>query len=114
MVLKSMGIETEVVKSGLEIYKKILDGNKYDIIITNNIYKTGKLDGYPLLLALKKIDGFNIPVIILTTADAGREVFVDEYGFSEYIAKKINQEQVSLIFPKLINYLKFDKIKEKM
>lgn len=114
MILRSMGIETEVVKSGLEIYKKILDGNKYDIIITNNIYKTGKLDGYPLLLALKKIDNFNIPVIILTTADAGREVFVDEYGFSEYIAKKINQEQVSLIFPKLINHLKFDKIKEKM
>ncbi len=39
------------------------------------------------------------------------EVFVDEYGFSEYIAKKINQEQVRMIFPKLINYLKFDKLK---
>jgi hypothetical protein len=38
-------------------------------------------------------------------------VFVDEYGFSEYIAKKINQEQVRMIFPKLINYLKFDKLK---
>lgn len=86
-----MGIETEVAKSGLEIYKRILDGNKYDIIITNNIYKTGELDGYPLLIALKKLDNFNIPVIILTTAAAGREVFVEEYGFNEYISKKINQ-----------------------
>lgn len=114
MILQSMGIETEVAKSELEIYKRIVDGNKYDIIITNNIYKTGELDGYPLLMALKKIENFDIPVIILTTADVGREVFVEEYGFSEYISKKISQEQVSLIFPKLINHLKFDKIKEKM
>ena len=93
------------------IYKKILDGNKYDLIITNNIYKTSELDGYPLLLALKKLGNFNIPVIILTTADAGREVFVDEYGFSEFIAKKITQEQINLIFPKLINNLRFNKVK---
>lgn len=110
-VLKSMGIEITVVKSGLEIYKCILDGEKYDIIITNNIYKTGKLDGYPLLKELKQLSNFNIPVIVLTTSSAGRDLFVNEYGFSDFIQKKITQDDVKTIFPKYIKDLKFTKIK---
>lgn len=110
-VLKSMGIEITVVKSGLEIYKRILDGEKYDLIITNNIYKTGKLDGYPLLKELKQLSNFNIPVIVLTTSSAGRDLFVDEYGFSDYIQKKITQDDVKNIFSKHISNLKFTKVK---
>lgn len=110
-ILKSMGIEITVVKSGLEIYKRILDGEKYDIIITNNIYKTGKLDGYPLLKELKNLSDFNIPVIVLTTSSAGRNLFVDEYGFSDFIQKKITQTDIKTIFPKYINNLKFTKVK---
>ena len=94
------------------IIKRIKDGEKYDLIITNNIYDRGHCDGPNTLDHLKEIEGFNIPVIVLTISENERDTFVGYYGFDEYITKLLTQEKVKETFPKIINDLKFIKIEK--
>ena len=61
---------------------------------------------------LKEIEGFNIPVIVLTVSENERDTFVGYYGFDEYITKLLTQEKVKETFPKIINDLKFIKIEK--
>ena len=111
-ILESMGIKTTIAKSGIEIVKRIKDGEKYDLIITNNIYDRGHCDGPNTLDHLKEIEGFNIPVIVLTISENERDTFVGYYGFDEYITRLLTQEKVKETFPKIINDLKFIKIEK--
>ena len=59
-VLRSMGIETEVVPTASDIIDRITDGKKYDFIITNNTYSNGEsgLD----VLVLKNEKTFLLPL----------------------------------------------------
>ena len=41
-VLESMGIDVTIAKSAIEIMERLNKGEKYDLIITNNIYDRGK------------------------------------------------------------------------
>jgi len=111
-VLKSMGIATKAAKSGREIIKRINNGEKYDLIITNNVYTKGHCDGPETLEELKQIDGFSIPVIVLTVSSGKRHLFMGEYGFDEYMCKLLTQEQVIDTLPKVIKDLKFTKIEQ--
>lgn len=112
-VLESMGIKTTMAKSGLEVIKRIKDGEKYDLIITNNIYDRGHCDGPQTLNRLKEIENFNIPVIILTISENERERYIHQCGFDEYMTKILNQEKVLETLPKVIKNLKFTKIRTK-
>lgn len=112
-ILESMGICVNIAKSGIEIIERIKNGEKYDFIISNNIYDRGDCDGPQMLEKLKEIDGFNIPVIVLTVSANKRHLFIGEFGFDEYMTKLLTQEQVIETFPKLIKNLKFIKIQEK-
>ena len=112
-VLESMGIKTAMAKSGLEVIKRIKDGEQYDLIISNNIYDRGRCDGPDTLKRLREIDNFNTPVIVLTISENARSQFVDEYGFNEYMTKLLTQEKVLETFPKVIKDLKFTKVRTK-
>lgn len=108
-LLRSMGIETEIVPTASDVIDRITDGKKYDIIITNNVYSNGE-SGLNVLYTLKEDENFKIPVVILTIDQDARDRFLN-YGFDEYIPKPIDEEKVKEIFPKLIKGLEFTKIK---
>ncbi len=112
-ILESMGISVHIAKSGIEVIERIKNGEKYDLIVSNNIYDRGHCDGPQMVEELKKIDDFNIPIIVLTVSENKRHLFIGEFGFDEYMTKLLTQEQVIEIFPKLIKNLKFIKIEEK-
>ena len=77
--------------------------------------KSEYLISYAIIITLyhlKEIEGFNIPVIVLTVSENERDTFVGYYGFDEYITKLLTQEKVKETFPKIINDLKFIKIEK--
>lgn len=51
-ILKSMGLETEVVPTASDIIERIESESHYDLIITNNIYANGER-GYTVLEKIK-------------------------------------------------------------
>jgi len=110
-ILKSMGIETEVVPTASDVIDRINSGKKYDFIITNNVYPRGE-SGKQVLDTLKAKEGFNIPIIILTIDQDARELYVDELGFDEYIPKPLDVDKVKKVFTKFKKDLKFTKIKK--
>ena len=107
-VLKSMGVETEVVPTASDIIDRITDGKKYDLIITNNTYSNGE-SGQDVLV-LREQENFTIPIIVLTVEQNQRTRFISD-GFDDYIEKPIDEEKVKKVFAKYIKDLKFNKIK---
>ncbi len=107
-VLISMGIETEFVTNGEDLLMKINEQNDYDIIFTSNVL-SGKLDGVQVLGKLRKIERFNIPVIILTTSK-DCEYFLNECGFDDYIEKVLDVYKAKKSLKKVISNLKFIEI----
>ena len=107
-ILKSMGIETEVVPTASDIIDRITDGKKYDFIITNNTYSNGE-SGQDVLV-LKEQENFTTPIIVLTVEQNQRSRFISD-GFDDYIEKPIDEEKVKKVFTKYIKDLKFNKIK---
>ena len=75
-VLESLGVDVTVALSGTEVVKRVKDGEKYDIIFSNNIYRNGT--GQECLEELKQIEGFNIPVVIHTLTENRRDYFVNK------------------------------------
>lgn len=110
-VFESIGIETYLVESGYDILDLINDGKKYDAIITNNIFRNCP-DSYVILDQLREIDGFNIPVVILTVSMQQRHHFINELGFDEYVEKPIDTEKAKKALCSVIKDLKFTKIKK--
>ena len=107
-ILKSMGIETEVVPTASDIIDRITDGKKYDFIITNNTYSNGE-SGQDVLV-LKEQENFTTPIIVLTVEQNQRSRFISD-GFDDYIEKPIDEEKVKEVFTKYMKDLKFNKIK---
>ena len=107
-VLKSMGVETEVVPTASDIIDRITDGKKYDFIITNNTYSNGE-SGQDVLV-LKEQENFTTPIIVLTVEQNQRSRFISN-GFDDYIEKPIDEEKVKEVFTKYMKDLKFNKIK---
>lgn len=110
-VLESMGLNVTISNSGIEIIERIKNNEKYDLIISNNIYNTGHCNGPETLMRLRELDNFNIPVIVLTVSKDKRDMFVYGYGFDEYMVKLLTQEEVIETLPKLFKDLEFTKIK---
>ena len=54
------------------------------------------------LAELKRIEGFNIPVVLHTISKNKRDYFINEIGFDEYIEKPITQEKIKPILEKIL------------
>ena len=107
-VLRNMGIETEVVPTASDILDRVKDGNKYDLIITNNTYSNG--ESGVKVLELKEEKDFSIPIVVLTVRHNSRMEFLSA-GFDEYIEKPLDEKKVINVFTKFIDGLEFKKIK---
>ena len=101
-LLASYGIETESIESGFECIDKIKTGNKYDLIMLDDMMP--KMSGVETLKKLKQVDGFNMKVVALTAnALTGmREKYLNE-GFDDYLAKPINKDELNKIINKYLN-----------
>ncbi len=99
-MLRNFGLSVDIVKNANDLYDKV-NLYKYDIIFTNNIYQHS-ITGPELLQKLRKIDGFNIPVVIHTISKGKREHFIDTVGFDEYLEKPIQIPELERVLKKFL------------
>lgn len=101
-LLSNYNVQIEEVISGQECLDKIISGNKYDLILLDDMMP--KMSGVETLQKLKKIDGFDTPVVALTAnAIIGmREKYLND-GFDDYIPKPIERNTLNNV---LRNFLK--------
>lgn len=101
-LLESYGIDTESVESGFAALEKIQNGEKYDMILLDDMMP--KMSGVETLKKLKEIPGFKIITIALTAnALTGmREKYLSD-GFDDYLAKPINKDELNKIINKYLN-----------
>ena len=101
-LLDNYGIKTESVDSGFACIEKIQSGNKYDLILLDDMMP--KMSGVETLKKLKEINGFNIKVVALTAnALTGmKEKYLSE-GFDDYLAKPINKDELNKVINKYLN-----------
>ena len=89
--------------NGFDCIEDIKQGSKYDIILLDDMMP--KLSGVETLHKLQELSNFDIPVVVLTAnAITGmREKYLKE-GFTNYIAKPIDKEElVNVLNSVLVN-----------
>ncbi len=101
-LLKTYGLEIELVESGYECIENIKNGKKYDLILLDDMMP--KLSGVETLKKLKEIEGFKIPTIAFTAnaLTGERERYLEE-GFDDYISKPIQKNELTNILIKFLN-----------
>ena len=98
-MLSDTNVVLDVVKTGKEALDKIRNKEKYDLILLDEEMKP--LDGITVMKKLKEIKTFNIEVVLLTRNN-NYEYNEDylEYGFSNYLLKPIDKEQLFNVIDK--------------
>ncbi len=91
--LSAFNFEIDECYDGVECLNKINSGEHYDLILMDIMMPN--MNGEVALSELKKIPGFSTPIIALT-ADAiagSQEKYISD-GFTDYIAKPFNRDQI--------------------
>ena len=102
-LLKKYDIHTVLLESGFDTIENIKEGNKYDLILLDDMMP--KMRGTETLQKLKEIDGFDIPTIALTAnALSGMKEAYMKSGFSDYLAKPIVKEELIEILKKYLKH----------
>ena len=99
MVLASLGMKVIIEETMNGVKNRILNGEQYDVIFTNNIYRSGT--GSQLLKELKKIESFNTPVIIHTISEDSIQHFLN-LGFDGCLKKPIKQKETIQVLKNLL------------
>lgn len=101
-LLKRYSALVECVDSGYHCLEKIMSGEKYDIILLDDMMP--KMSGVETLKKLKDVPGFSIPVVALTAnAITGmREKYIGD-GFDDYLAKPIEKDEMVRVFATLLH-----------
>ena len=99
MVLESLGIEVTIEETIDGVKNRILNGEQYDVIFTNNIYRSGT--GLQLLKELKEFEGFSTPIIIHTVSEEPVQYFLNS-GFDGCLKKPIKQEETIQVLKVLL------------
>ena len=95
-LLKEYNLEPELIDSGFACLEKIQEGSKYDLILLDDMMP--KMSGVETLKKLKEINGFNMPVVILTAnAISGMKEKYLEEGFNDYLAKPIDKVELKRV-----------------
>lgn len=91
----------ETCESGFGCIDKITSGNKYDIILLDDMMP--KMRGSETLTRLKADSKFNIPVVALTAnAIQGMREQYMLLGFDDYLAKPIDKKELNRILNKYV------------
>lgn len=101
-LLKRYSALVECVDSGYHCLEKIMSGEKYDIILLDDMMP--KMSGVETLKKLKDLPDFSIPVVALTAnAITGmREKYIGD-GFDDYLAKPIEKDEMVRVFATLLH-----------
>lgn len=100
-MLSEYQLTLDFCESGRECIDKILNGNKYDLILLDIMMP--KMKGPEVLAELKKYQTFTIPVVALTAdAVAGMEDKYIEQGFSDSLPKPIVEEELYYLLKKFL------------
>lgn len=100
-LLRAYKCDIECVSSGSECITKIVNGEKYDLILLDDMMP--KMSGSETLVKLKEIDSFDTPVCVLTAnAITGmREEYLGK-GFNDYLSKPIVKEELNRVIKKYL------------
>ena len=92
----------ECVDSGFRCIEKIQAGEKYDIILLDDMMP--KMSGVETLHKLKQLPNFSTPVVALTAnAITGmREKYLAD-GFNDYLAKPIEKDEMIRVFASILH-----------
>ncbi len=97
LIINLIGLFIEVVPATLTIRGIITVSDNILIFIL-------KMSGVELLKKLKEFPNFNIPVVALTTdAIQGKSNKYIEVGFSDYISKPIDENELKSVLFKFLN-----------
>ena len=100
-LLADYKIEIDLTDNSSECINKIASGNKYDIIFLDIMMP--KMKGPEVLANLKKIPGFNIPVVALTAEIiSGMEDKYISQGFDDCMSKPIVEEELYYMLKKYL------------
>ncbi|MBE6156251.1 MAG: response regulator [Firmicutes bacterium] len=101
-LLESYKVETELVSSGFDCIKRIEEGNKYDLILMDDMMP--KMSGVETFKKLSRMDDFDIPVVALTAnAIAGMKENYLKEGFDDYISKPIDKKELERVLKTYLN-----------
>jgi len=100
-ILRCFGLSVELVTTGEAIVDKIKNGEKFDMILTNNTYRHG-IDGCDVVRELHEIEGFDTPIVVQTIEQGNRENFMYRYGYDEYIEKPLQPDKMEVILDKFL------------
>ena len=104
-LLSKYNLTIESVTSGFDAIDLINKGNKYDLILLDDMMP--KLSGTETLEKLKEIENFNIPVVALTAnALTGMKEKYLEAGFNDYLAKPIEIGELTRILKTYLENVK--------
>ena len=101
-LLKKYDFNIDSCISGRECLEKIRLGNKYDIIFLDDMMP--RMSGKEVLVALKKMENFNTPVIALTAnAISGMKEEYLSLGFDDYLSKPIEKKELERVITTYIH-----------
>ena len=94
--------DVECVTSGYECIEKVANGEKYDLILLDDMMPV--ISGTETLVKLKEMPTFTIPVIALTAnAITGmREEYLKK-GFDDYLSKPIEKSELNRVIKKYLS-----------
>jgi signal transduction histidine kinase len=87
--------------SGQECIDKIVSGEKYDLILLDDMMP--KMSGSETLVKLKALPEFKTPVVVLTAnAISGMKEEYLKKGFDDYLSKPIEKEELNRVMKKYL------------
>ena len=101
-ILSEYALVVETANSGDEAIEMVKNFERYDIILMDDMMPDKS--GSETFLELKKMDGFDTPVIALTAnAISGMKEKYLATGFNDYLAKPIERVELTKILNKFLN-----------
>ncbi|MBE6158551.1 MAG: response regulator [Firmicutes bacterium] len=101
-LLKTYNLIIEQADSGFKCLDLIGAGNKYDLILLDDMMP--KMSGKETFKKLKEDSSFNIPVVILTAnAITGMKEEYLQFGFNDYLAKPIEKDELNRVIKKFLD-----------
>lgn len=100
-LLSAYKCDVECVGSGFECIERIVNGEKYDLILLDDMMP--KMSGKETFDKLKEVPEFNIPVVALTAnAISGMKEEYLKYGFNDYLSKPIEKDELNRVMKKYL------------
>ena len=101
LVLKKYNVQIDTAISGQECLDKIMQGEKYDLILLDDMMP--QMSGSETFVKLKEIPSFSIPTIALTAnAISGMKEKYLEAGFDDYLAKPIDKIELHRVLQRFL------------